>query len=176
MEGTEVLRILRVMNHNVAEGPVTVRLPASVSSPSGYRGSVALDPSRCLACRVCAYVCVSAAITAAEDGTAYAWAYEPARCTFCARCLERCPGAALTMAAEPLPPYLQVGQLAVRHQVPFPACPDCGTPTRPVTQELMHRAFAQVKEDAQELLRRCERCRRRRLQQSLLAIDGSESL
>jgi len=165
-----VLRILQVINKNVAGGPVTVRLPASVPAPPAYRGPVVLDPARCLACRICAYVCVTAAITTSEEATAYTWAYEPARCTFCARCLERCPGAALTMAADPLPSYTRVGELATRQRVPFPACADCGTPVRPATQELVLRAFEQVKEDTRELMSLCERCRRRRLQQSLLPI------
>jgi ferredoxin len=170
MGDAEVLRILQVINKNVAGGPVTVRLPASVPAPPGFRGAVVLDPARCLACRMCTYVCVTAAITTSEEAAVYTWAYEPGRCTFCARCLERCPGAALTMAAEPLPPYVRVGELATRHRVPFPACPDCGAPVRPATEELIHRAFEQLKEDTRQLLRRCERCRRRRLQESLLPI------
>jgi formate hydrogenlyase subunit 6/NADH:ubiquinone oxidoreductase subunit I len=173
MEETDVLRILRVINGNLVEGPATVRLPASVPSPAGYRGPVVLDPARCLACRICAYVCVTAAITGAEEGAAYAWTYDPGRCTFCARCLERCPGAALTMLAEPSPAYTRVGELEVLYMIPFPACPDCGAPVRRVTDELLGRAFEQVTEETRELMRRCERCRRRRLQQSLLAAGSA---
>ena len=170
-----MLRILRVINDNVARGPATVRLPASVPSPPGYRGRVVLDPARCLACGVCVYVCVTGAITGSEDSTACTWAYEPGRCTFCGRCLERCPGAALTMAAEPLPAYSRLGELGVRHLVPFPVCPDCGIPVRPVTEELIRHAFEQIKEDTRELMRRCERCRRRRFQRSLLAAMSGKS-
>jgi ferredoxin len=170
-----VWRILRVINANVAEGPMTVRLPASVPSPAGYRGPVVLDPTRCLGCGICAYVCVTDAITGSEDSTGCVWAYEPGRCTFCARCLERCPGAALTMAAEPLPAYGRVGELSVQHLIPFLPCPDCGAPVRPVTKELIRRLFEEVKEDTWELLRRCERCRRRRFQRSLLAAMCGKS-
>jgi len=170
-----VLRILRVINDNVAKGPATVRLPASVPSPGGYRGPVVLDPLRCLACGVCAYVCVTGAISGSENGRACAWSYEPGRCTFCGRCLERCPGAALTMAANPLPPYTRLGELEVQHLIPFPVCPDCGVPVRPVTEELIRHAFEHIKEDTRELIRRCERCRRRRLQRSLLAALAGES-
>jgi Fe-S-cluster-containing hydrogenase component 2 len=152
---------------NLADGPATVRLPDSVPPPSRYRGRVILDPSRCLACRICAYVCVSDAITGAEEDAAYAWAYEPGRCTFCARCLDRCPGDALVMASEAPPAYFRLGELGVRHLVPFPVCPECGAPVRPVSEELLGRAFEHLTDDIRDLARRCERCRRRRLQRSL---------
>jgi uncharacterized protein with PIN domain len=77
------------------------------------------------------------------------------------------------MSAELSPAYTWVGQLEIRHLVPFPACPDCGVPVRPVTEELIRRAFEEVKQDTQELMRRCERCRRRLQQGLLVAAFGS---
>ncbi len=148
---------------------MTVRLPDAVPAPGGYRGAVTLDPARCLACRTCGYVCVSAAITGAEVSTGYAWDYEPGRCTFCARCVDRCPGNALSMSPVPLPAYARPGELAVHHLVPFAACLDCGKPVRPATGELLARAFEHVTDETRALLRCCERCRRRRLQRRLLA-------
>lgn len=167
-------QILHIIGANLTKKPATVRLPESVPSPPGYRGQVILDPTHCLACGICGYVCVSDAITGADEGSGYAWAYEPGRCTFCARCLDHCPGRALSMSAEPLSPYARLGELGVWRLVAFPACPDCGASTRPVTDELISRAFDQIKEDTRALVRLCERCRRRRLQRSLFiaAAEG----
>ena len=170
-----MLRILRVIADNLERAPVTVRLPGSVPVPSGFRGRVILDPTRCLACGVCAYVCVSNAITGANEDKAYAWGYEPGRCTFCARCVDHCTGSALTMESIPVPVYSRLGELAMQQHVPFPACPGCGAPTRPLTEELLRRGFEYVEEDTRKLLRLCERCRRRRLQRNLIAAACEDS-
>lgn len=171
-----MFRAFRLVAGNLAAGPATVRLPDAVPAPAGYRGAVTIDTARCLACRTCAYVCVSAAITGTEERAGYAWDYEPGRCTFCARCVDHCPGNALSMAAVPPPAYCKRGELAVHHLVPFAACLDCGAPVRPATAELLAKAFEHVTDDTRELLRRCERCRRKRLQRRLVAstFDASQ--
>ena len=169
-------QILRIISANLTKGPATVRLPESVPSPPGYRGQVVLDSTHCLACGICAYVCVSDAITGADEGSGYAWTYEPGRCTFCARCLDHCPGRALSMSPEPLPPYVRLGELGVRRLVAFPVCPDCGVPVRPATDELISRAFDHIKEDTRSLVRLCERCRRRRLQRSLFIAAAEDQV
>jgi formate hydrogenlyase subunit 6/NADH:ubiquinone oxidoreductase subunit I len=169
-----VLRILQVIAGNLARRPVTVPLPDAVPTPPGFRGRVVLDPARCLACGMCAYVCVSDAIVAADEAQGFGWAYEPGRCAFCARCEERCPGRALSMEPRPAPSYLRPGELAVRHRVPFPACPECGAAARPATEELLRLAFDHVTDETRELVRLCERCRRRRLQRSLAVALGTD--
>jgi hydrogenase-4 component H len=168
-----VLRILQVIAGNLARPPATVRLPDAVPTPPGFRGLVLFEPSRCVACGTCAYVCVSDAIVTGDRDGGFGWAYEPGRCAFCARCVERCPGRALSMDARPVPSYRRPGELAVRHQVAFKACPDCGAPARPATEELLQLAFRHVTAETRELARRCERCRRRRLQRSLAAAAGA---
>lgn len=167
--------ILRVIGQNAVSAPATVRLPGSVPAPAGFRGRVLMDPSRCLACGVCAYVCVSSAISGREVDGGYAWAYEPGRCAFCARCAERCPGRALSMEGSAAPAYTRPGELGAEVRVAFPLCPDCGAPRRPATEELLGRAYAQVGEEVRELARRCERCRRRALQRRLAASAGLSS-
>lgn len=168
-------RILQVMANNLKERAATVRLPDSVPAPAGFRGRVILDPARCLACGVCAYVCVSDAITGVNEERAYHWSYEPARCTFCARCADCCPGRALSMDPHPLPVYAHLGELAAQCHVPFPVCRECGAPTRPVTTELLSHAFEHIREDTRELAQLCERCRRRRLQRSLFVASYDRS-
>ena len=167
-----MLPILGLMADNIANGPSTVRFPGIVPAPNGFRGLLHIDASHCLACGMCAYVCVSDAITGLEQAESYQWSYEPGRCTFCARCVERCPGQALAMAAEPAPSYAQRGALALTVQVPFPACPDCGKPTRNATDEWLRSAFGNVDDKVRDLARLCARCRRRQVQRGLIAVAG----
>ena len=62
-----MFRILEVIAGNVLHGPGTIRLPGSVPCPPEFRGAVTHDPALCLACGICSYVCVSDAITGAEQ-------------------------------------------------------------------------------------------------------------
>ncbi len=169
-----MIRILQVIVENLSQDRATVRLPESVPVPPGYRGRVLLDPSKCVACGVCTYVCVSEAITGVNEEKAYVWAYEPGRCTFCARCVDHCTGHALRMEPKPLPIYRQPGELRAEERVPFSSCRICGSPTRPMTDDLLHLAFEHIGEETQELVRLCERCRRRRLQRSLMSAAYEE--
>ena len=135
-----MFRILEVIAGNVLHGPGTIRLPGSVPCPPEFRGAVTHDPALCLACGICSYVCVGDAITAAEQDKNYLWTYEPGRCTFCARCVDHCPGHALTMAGVPVAAYFKPGQLGVQHLAPFPACSQCGGPSRPVNGQPSQKA------------------------------------
>lgn len=141
-------RIVRVIAENLGRAPAAVPLPGSVPAPDGFRGRVVIDPARCLGCGMCAYVCVSDAVRGHDRETGYVWEYDPARCAFCGRCVERCPGGALSQSAEPLSSYARPGELAVRVEVAFAPCPDCGVPSR---------------------AGRCERCRRAQLARALFA-------
>jgi ech hydrogenase subunit F len=168
-----MLHVLRVIGHHLATRPATVRLPATVPSPAGFRGPVHHNATRCVGCGLCSYVCVSDAITVRQGESDCTWSYDPGRCAFCARCVERCPAQALAMTATPLAAYDHPGQHEISHQVVFPWCPDCGAPTRPATEPFVRRAFPGLGEVPWELLRRCERCRRKQLQRGMLA-DPSE--
>lgn len=162
-----MLRILNLIGRNIQEGPATVKISDPVPCPEGYRGGVRINATECLACGTCAYVCVSNAITGRDDGASYAWTYEPGRCTFCARCVDHCPGHVLSMESQPVRAYFQFGELQERVAVPLPLCVECGAPMRPVTEELLHRAFPDITDSVRESVRLCERCRRHRLQKSL---------
>lgn len=170
-----MFRILSLIASNMAKERATVPLPNSVPVPSEFRGAVLLDTAKCLACGMCSYVCVSDAIVGTNEEKAFTWEYEPGRCTFCARCVERCPGGALSMQETPLPSYETFGDLSVRQVVPFKPCLDCGAPVRPATETLIGTAFGHLKETTRELLRTCERCRRKRLQREFfLTAYGEE--
>ena len=169
-----MFRILAAIAGNVLHGPGTIRLPGSVPCPANFRGAVTLDPALCLACGICSYVCVSDAITGEEQDKNYLWTYEPGRCTFCARCVDRCPGRALTMAAEPVAAYSKPGERGVRQLVPFPACPHCGAPSRPVNEELLGRAYDEVNPEIRLLARLCEHCRQRLQRKQFLATNSED--
>jgi formate hydrogenlyase subunit 6/NADH:ubiquinone oxidoreductase subunit I len=163
-----MLKILKMIAGNMVTDTATVRLPGSVPTPALFRGAVTMNTEKCLACGMCSYVCVSNAITGSEQAKAYAWAYEPGRCTFCARCVERCPGHALSMAPDALTCYQHPGELNMKHLVEFRSCSECGAPVRFASDDFLKRAFDHVKDETRELVRLCERCRRRRLQRNLM--------
>jgi formate hydrogenlyase subunit 6/NADH:ubiquinone oxidoreductase subunit I len=168
-----VASILGIMTRNAVRAPETVRLPGSVPVPAGFRGPVRIEAGRCVACGLCAYVCVSDAITGDELPAAYAWGYDPGRCTFCARCVDHCPGRALSMSPEPARAYGRPGELALQERIAFPPCTACGAPTRLATDEVVRRAFGEPSDATHALLRLCERCRRRRLQRGLAEAAGA---
>lgn len=165
-----MIRVLRMIAGNLAAGPASLRLPETVPAPDGFRGRVELDTSRCLGCGMCAYVCVSEAIRLDPRDDGCTWRYDPGRCAYCARCVERCPANALSMTAAPLAPYGRPGQLESAHEVTFPPCPECGAPTRPAPEVLMHKAFEHLEEHTLMMAQRCERCRRRWTQRKLVPV------
>lgn len=163
-----MLKILKLIAGNVMNDKATVRLPNSVPTPDLFRGAVTMDTKMCIGCGMCAYVCVSNAVTGSDQGNTYAWDYEPGRCTFCARCVDRCPGHALHMDTAQVPCYARPGELSAHHTVTFQSCTECGEPVRLASDELLKRAFDHVKDETRELVRLCERCRRRRLQRNMM--------
>ena len=169
-----MLRVLKLMTGNLAKGPSTVRFPGQVAAPEAFRGLVRIESSQCLACGICAYVCVSRAITGREQESHYHWSYDPGRCTFCARCADRCPGQALALAPEPVPHYAAHGELAVEVPVPLPLCPECGTPSRRTTETLLRSAFESIDEKTRRLAELCPRCRRRQLQLGMKTFAGGQ--
>jgi len=166
--------ILQLIRKNVAEGPVTIRLPHRTPPPTGFRGLVLLDSSRCIGCGMCAYVCVSESVTGNGDEGQYHWRYEPGRCTFCARCVDRCPADALSMSADSPPVYSRARELDAKHDVPFPACKACGKPKRPAPETLLRWAAPSIDDQTRELYQLCEGCRRLHYQNSMKPIMGEE--
>jgi ferredoxin len=138
---------LKIIDGSTIADKASVRLPGSVPPPALFRGAVTLDAEKCIGCGMCFDACVSNAITGSDQAD---WAYEPGLCTFCGRCVESCPAEALSMDIDTVP------------------CPECGDPVRWVGDDFIERAFDHVKEETRELLRLCERCRRRRLQRNMM--------
>jgi len=166
---------LKVISGNLTSDRATVPLPQSVPTPDQFRGPVQMDTHKCIGCGMCSYVCVSNAILGADqENKSYAWSYEPGRCTFCGRCLERCPVHAISMDPAPLEPYEHPGERTVHHVVEFGHCPECGEPVRTAHEDLLKRAFDNLTEETRELVRLCERCRRRHLQRKMMVTAAGE--
>jgi hydrogenase-4 component H len=163
-----MLNILKVIFGNLTSQRATVPLPGSVPTPDDFRGPVQMDTYKCIGCGMCSYVCVSSAITGADQEKGYSWSYEPGRCTFCARCVERCPVHAIRMDGDPLEPYEKSGERCAKHVVEFDCCPECGEPVRTAHEELLKRAFETMTYETRHLVRLCERCRRRHLQRKMM--------
>lgn len=151
--------IMNIMAGNARKVPITMRFPERAALAKKFRGLVRIDPSKCLSCGVCEYVCVSAAITVDDFEDHCDWRYDPARCTFCSRCVRYCPGAALSQEEERPPVYESPDAVLERHRIPYMQCGGCGTPVPPVTESVLARAFDMVTEELQARSRLCERCR-----------------
>jgi phage terminase large subunit GpA-like protein len=78
------------------------------------------------------------------------------------------------MAAEPVAAYSKPGERGVRQLVPFPACPHCGAPSRPVNEELLGRAYDEVNPEIRLLARLCEHCRQRLQRKQFLATNSED--
>ena len=164
-----MLRILQVIGGNALAKRATVRLPDRVPPPANFRGEVLLETANCVACGMCAYVCVSEAIKVLDQQDAMAWTYRPGQCTFCARCVERCPGQALSMNSDTMRTYTKPSELQVEQQVAFPRCPDCGRTVRPAGERLTSLGFESPGDDTRRLLTLCERCKRKHIQRNIFA-------
>jgi formate hydrogenlyase subunit 6/NADH:ubiquinone oxidoreductase subunit I len=162
--------ILHLIGANVLSEPVTLRYPQRVPTPEHYRGLVQIEPSQCVGCATCAYVCVSSAITVDQHLRDFVWRYDPAKCTFCGRCVEVCPTQALTMQSERPPIYHHPQELITTHQIDFPLCEECGQPVRLANERILMRAFDEISEQIRQRIRLCERCRQRHEKEASLEL------
>lgn len=151
--------ILTLMAENIRRVPITMRFPERAAVAKRYRGLVRMSPSDCLACGICDYVCVSAAITVTNYEDRCDWQYEPGRCTFCSKCVRYCPGNALSQEEERPPAYEEAGQLAQHYTIEFAACTTCGAPTMPYNEAMLSRAFDAVTDQLRGTVRLCDTCR-----------------
>jgi hydrogenase-4 component H len=161
------MNILKLIAGNASRGPLTLRFPRREVPAPAYRGGIRMDPEKCMACGICDYVCVSAAIalTPTEDGCV--WAYDPAGCTYCGRCVDHCPVGALTHERGRDASYGRPGELAETVAVVYPACPGCGRPMKPLSDALLGTAFAEVPKALRERVHLCESCRQKAIAHEL---------
>jgi ferredoxin len=165
-----VTNILNVILGNLKQGPETLRFPDRVVPAAKFRGSVAMDPEKCLACGICDHVCVSGAIELRAYEDHADWNYDPGRCTFCARCVDHCPVGALTQEADRPATYAIAGALSAHTEVQYPTCPECGSPALPFGEAVLGRAFSEISDEIRQRARLCDKCRRRAAQSTLKGV------
>jgi formate hydrogenlyase subunit 6/NADH:ubiquinone oxidoreductase subunit I len=108
------MNIFHLIFQNLCGGTVSYTLPHKHQCTSNqYRGLIVNDPTRCVGCGQCAYVCPSAAIEVKRSGDTYSWTYDAAKCAFCGRCIERCKPHSLTMESQLPPLYSRPDELKV---------------------------------------------------------------
>jgi ferredoxin len=152
-----VASIFTLINENAWHHGNTLRFPEQAKLVIEYRGVVRMDPSKCIACTICDYVCPSSAITATRYEDHMDWEYDISRCTFCGRCVRTCPGEALSQDAER--PHAYSVPHADFHAIPFPTCTECGRPMPAFNEAMMQRAFGNVTDKLRERVQVCDRCR-----------------
>lgn len=165
--------IISIIVSNLTSGPETRRFPDREAPAADFRGSVRMDPEKCMACGICDHVCVSGAIELRAYDDHCEWNYDPGRCTFCARCVDHCPARALAQEGDRPDPYEGSGALVTKLTVAYPACPECGDPALPFDDIVLKRAFSEISDDIRNRVHLCERCRRRLTQSALKRSFGA---
>jgi formate hydrogenlyase subunit 6/NADH:ubiquinone oxidoreductase subunit I len=158
------MNILILLSRTLVHRRATLRYPQRLAPTGEFRGMVLINPAKCLACGICDYVCISAAITVTSGDLDCVWQHDPGKCTFCGRCVENCPGLALRHEGDKAPLYEHGGELRAREVIPYPACPRCGKPARPFDERLLARAFGEVNDELRRRVHLCAHCRQREAQ------------
>ena len=108
------MNVLRLIFDNLRRGTVSYPMPHThLCTSNQYRGLIVNDPTLCVGCGQCAYVCPSAAIEVKRSGDHYSWTYDAAKCAFCGRCIERCKPHSIIMESELPPLYSRSDELKV---------------------------------------------------------------
>ena len=161
------MNILNLIGGNWIRRPQTQRYPERQPPAAEYRGNVVNDPSICVACGICAHVCVSAAIELHPAEDSCTWVYDPARCTFCRFCVQHCPVDALSQMPDRGATAHRPGEQVHTTIIEYPRCPECGNPAMPYSETLVERAYGQHAEALRERARLCPDCRRRATGQAM---------
>ncbi len=76
--------------------PETVLYPfETVTEPTGFRGHVENDETKCILCSACSRACTTGCIEVDKKGST--WSIRPFACVQCGLCVEVCPKNCLTM-------------------------------------------------------------------------------
>jgi ferredoxin len=128
--------------------------------PISFRGEIQLDASLCLACRACAYVCPTLAISFLERPWGHRVAVSMGACLFCGRCQTECPTGAIYLTSGCSLVNEAEQEFTIARDVSFETCTDCGRLMVPVVPYLtqLYPRMPGVLKDAYS---RCPGCRAR---------------
>lgn len=138
-EGSSLGLLLYRMSQGASDGAVS--LPHAEDFPLGQ---VAVDPSQCIACGVCAANCPTGALRAKEEAGVFRLTFSHVSCVACQLCFKVCPQRprALTVAAG-----LDWGRISqppeVLYEEMMTRCQSCGEPfTSPGVARRVQEALA----------------------------------
>lgn len=68
--------------------------------PEKYRGFIALDPEKCIGCKICAKVCPALKVLKYDEITGKLASIDLSRCISCGNCVYNCPKNALNVTKQ----------------------------------------------------------------------------
>jgi ferredoxin len=169
------MSIFSILSRNSTRGSRTRGPDDEVPCPSGYRGMITHEATRCTGCRVCSYVCSPNAIAFSDTDPRFVeWTYFAGRCTFCGRCVEYCPTRCLGFDEATPPVTTDQSSHRVTHQVTYQPCTRCGTPVIPVPPQTLRTMYGDpTPADILANHGLCERCRGRTTAERLKGMHGA---
>jgi hydrogenase-4 component H len=137
-----------------------------------FRGTISIDPAKCIGCGACALVCSPNALTLRIEENELNIEYFKGRCIFCGMCADTCPKQAIEVTKEFELASLDLEDLkeVVVHKLV--RCTSCG---RYFTTEAMIRDIASKVINAREYLNLCIDCRKKRFFKALVLRFGAPS-
>ena len=158
---------LKVVVQNILKGPSTIKYPFEDSpAPEKLRGKIAHDPTVCVACRMCEYVCPAGAIriTETEDGEGLDFTVWHNTCAFCGLCQHYCPTKAIRLTNDYHTAHLQQDKYdyCEKTLVKKQRCACCGEyiiALPPILEKKIYGSDG----DTKGLSGLCQKCRRKAL-------------
>jgi formate hydrogenlyase subunit 6/NADH:ubiquinone oxidoreductase subunit I len=94
-----VFQMTKTVLKSLFSRPATLMYPAKPAKiTANTRGHVKIDPSKCIACRLCQRKCPTQAISV--DPKEKSWEINQMRCIVCSACVDACPTKCLSMDTQ----------------------------------------------------------------------------
>ncbi len=131
---------------------------------NAYKGKLSYDPTQCIVCQTCAFVCPAGAIniTCKALKQSYDFIIWHNSCTLCGNCTYFCPTGAIALSdvrAEALP-QSQKYTAITSSTLTFDRCPKCAEPMIKTPEALLNKGFSRLDDSVVALFSLCPKCRR----------------